>query len=73
MLIPRTYLRKAVFKECAKKWVAVTAGTLLCCIYFSNLYITGVRCRTFAAGKHAERNRRRDRHDILLLPYEVFD
>ena len=34
-LIPRIYLRKAVYKECARKWVAITVGTLLFCFYFS--------------------------------------
>ena len=24
-------------QECAKKWVAITAGTFLCCIYFSKI------------------------------------
>ena len=28
--------KKAVYKECAKKWVAITAGTLLFCYYFSS-------------------------------------
>ena len=23
-------------QECAKNWVAITAGTLLCCIYFKH-------------------------------------
>ena len=32
-------LKKSCLQECAKKWVAITAGTLLCCIYFSYLRV----------------------------------
>ena len=37
----KDFIRKyAVYKECAKKWVAIRAGTLLCCIYFSMYILT---------------------------------
>ena len=30
----KNILKKSCLQQCAKKWVAITAGTLLCCIYF---------------------------------------
>ena len=35
----KNILKKSCLQECAKKWVAITAGTLLCCIYFSIKHI----------------------------------
>ena len=35
----KNILKKSCLQECAKKWVAITAGTLLCCsIYFSRFH-----------------------------------
>ena len=31
----KNILKKSCLQECAKKWVAITAGTILCCIYFN--------------------------------------
>ena len=33
----KNILKKSCLQECAKKWVAITAGTLLCFIYFRYL------------------------------------
>ena len=32
----KNILKKSCLQECAKRWVAITARTLLCCIYFSS-------------------------------------
>ena len=35
----KNILKKSCLQKCAKKWVAIPAGTLLCCIYFRPKYL----------------------------------
>ena len=37
-------MRQLLLNECAKKWVTIAAGTLLCCIYF-NMVILSCRAK----------------------------
>ena len=41
----KNILKKSCLKQCAKEWVAITAGTLLFCYYFSR-NITGLNVVT---------------------------
>jgi hypothetical protein len=34
----KNILKKSCLQECAKKWVAILAGTLLFCYYFRQLF-----------------------------------
>ena len=38
----KNILKKSCLQECAKKWVAITAGTFLCCIYFNGFIVNAL-------------------------------